>query len=63
MFKINDHYILNWNKEDASTYLAIDKAVLTNNLEIKNKDTCVMLFEIFKSISDHNPLSDYNDCL
>lgn len=62
-YKINDHYILNWNKEDARSYLAIDKAVLTNNLKFKNKDTCVMLFEIFKSISDHNPLGDYNDCL
>ena len=62
-YKINDHYILSWNKEDTRDYIAVDKTVLTNNFKFKNKETCIMLSEMFKSMSDHNPLSEYNDCL
>ena len=62
-YKLNDHYILGWDKDDARNYLGIDKSVITNNLEFKDKDTCIMLFEIFKNNPKHNPLRDDNDCL
>lgn len=62
-YKINDHYILGWDKEDARNYLAIDKSVITDNLEFKDKETCIMLFEIFKNKPNHNPLRNNNDCL
>jgi len=62
-YKLNQHYILNWDKEDARNYLGIDKSVMTNNLEFKDKETCIMLFEIFKNKPNHNPLRHNNDCL
>ena len=62
-YKINDHFILSWDKDDARNYLGIAKSVLINNLEFKDKETCIMLSEIFKDKPIRNPLSDNNDCL
>ena len=62
-YKINDHYIPGWDKENARNYLVVDKSFTTNNLEFKDKETCIMLSEIFKDKPIRNPLSDNNDCL